>query len=520
VAIVQISRITNRKGVTENLPQLSGAEFGWCVDSRQLFIGNGTLEEGAPVIGNTEILTEFSDVVGLSNYTYADSVVGYTAQTGPTANDPVIRTVQAKLDDFASVRDFGATGNGSTDDTAAINRALYQLYCRENNSQIRRSLYFPAGTYKITETITIPTFAKLVGEGADCTIIYMDGAEDISTLNEYVARYGDSRQQTGVNIGANNAIPPQNIEISSMTFRTASENNVFLIDQAKQCWFDSVYFQGSVTQTQIEDSGSTPLPDIAGIRFNSTPALICDTITFDKCAFTNQTYGISTSELTNAITVSNSDFYLLSQGILLEGGNPTGFRVTSNQFDLIYAEGILYDDVNLNISAYNVFLNVGYSIGSSSPVYPCVTFGNDNNCSINDLFARSDADNYQVPRIQVIATSTVAGGTLQQLGRYTRNQGRTFECLDNQSSNQLIFSINLLNTKAFAMQYTIARGTDYRTGVLTVSGGPAYTDDFVDGGDTGIFLAASQSGSQLSVVYTSTNTGTSASLTYSVSHLA
>ena len=70
MAIVQISRITNRKGLTENLPQLAGAELGWCTDSRRLFIGNGTLESGAPIIGNTEILTEFSDITVLSDYTY------------------------------------------------------------------------------------------------------------------------------------------------------------------------------------------------------------------------------------------------------------------------------------------------------------------------------------------------------------------------------------------------------------------------------------------------------------------
>jgi hypothetical protein len=63
VAIVQISRITNRKGLQENLPQLAGAELGWSIDSRRLFIGNGTLQEGAPVIGNTEVLTEFSEVI-------------------------------------------------------------------------------------------------------------------------------------------------------------------------------------------------------------------------------------------------------------------------------------------------------------------------------------------------------------------------------------------------------------------------------------------------------------------------
>jgi hypothetical protein len=31
MAIVQISRITNRKGLQENLPQLAGAEFGWSI---------------------------------------------------------------------------------------------------------------------------------------------------------------------------------------------------------------------------------------------------------------------------------------------------------------------------------------------------------------------------------------------------------------------------------------------------------------------------------------------------------
>ena len=147
MAIVQISRITNRKGLIENLPQLAGAELGWAIDSRQLFIGNGTLQEGAPVIGNTEILTEFSDITALSQYTYKDVAVGYAAQTGPTSGDPVVRTVQAKLDDFADVRDFGAIGDGTADDTEALNRALYQLYCVENNTQIRRALYFPAGTY-------------------------------------------------------------------------------------------------------------------------------------------------------------------------------------------------------------------------------------------------------------------------------------------------------------------------------------------------------------------------------------
>lgn len=69
MAIVQISQISNRKGLQINLPQLVGGELGWSTDTRRLFIGNGTLEEGAPVIGNTEILTEFSNIFQLQTST-------------------------------------------------------------------------------------------------------------------------------------------------------------------------------------------------------------------------------------------------------------------------------------------------------------------------------------------------------------------------------------------------------------------------------------------------------------------
>ena len=52
MAVIQISKIQVRRGLQENLPQLAGAELGWSIDERRLFIGNGTLAEGAPVVGN------------------------------------------------------------------------------------------------------------------------------------------------------------------------------------------------------------------------------------------------------------------------------------------------------------------------------------------------------------------------------------------------------------------------------------------------------------------------------------
>jgi hypothetical protein len=531
MAIVQVSRITNRKGLTENLPQLAGAELGWAIDSRRLFIGNGTLAEGAPVVGNTEILTEFSDITVLSSYTYEDIAVGYAAQTGPTPSDPVVRTVQAKLDDFASIRDFGAVGDGIADDTEAINRALFQLYCRETNTQIRRALYFPAGTYKITESIIIPTYAKLVGEGADCTIIELDISGDISSLSAYVARFGDSLQQTGVNIGNNGATAPRNIEISSMTFQSVPATDIFFVEAATQCYFDSVNFRGPLTQSSI--LVDLAADNIAGVRFDSTTSLVCNQITFDKCRFTGTTYGLRTDEQITGVTVSNSMFLTLYQGIVLGtgtviNGGATGFRAVHNMFDDIYAQGIIYDDISLNISAYNVFYNVGNEF-TSSPGTAVITLGNDNNVSVSDMFARTDAATNVHPRVEVLGGETTTGSQIQ-LGRYARLTGRTYVMDDNQSVPETIFSWSLDQSKSLAMTYSIERGGFYRYGVLTVVAYNAdeslgtlnYTDDFTENADTGVTLSATQSGNSILVQYVTTNTGDSngGKLTYSISHLA
>ena len=98
MAIVQVSRITNRKGLAENVPQLAGAELGWAIDERRLFIGNGTLQEGAPVIGNTEVLTEYSDVfAGRTQFSFGDYIVnaGTSATLANNATTETVFTIDA-----------------------------------------------------------------------------------------------------------------------------------------------------------------------------------------------------------------------------------------------------------------------------------------------------------------------------------------------------------------------------------------------------------------------------------------
>ena len=64
MAVVQISKIQVRRGQENQgsgLPQLSSGEIGWAVDTQKVYIGNGSVAEGAPQVGNTNLLTEHSD---------------------------------------------------------------------------------------------------------------------------------------------------------------------------------------------------------------------------------------------------------------------------------------------------------------------------------------------------------------------------------------------------------------------------------------------------------------------------
>lgn len=533
MAIVQISQITQRKGLQENLPQLAGAEFGWSVDTRQLFIGNGTLQEGAPVIGNTEILTEFSDILNFNTtYTYKGQAAGYTVQTGPTPGNPVVQSLQSWMDQWASVKDFGATGDGVTDDTEAINRALYQLFCRELNPQIRRSLFFPAGVYRVTSSILIPTWATLWGEGADNSVITLDSMDD-STLVAYVARTTDSLQQYGVNIGNNNATPPEYITINKLGFRNLDPlTSVFLVEDASNCTFQSVGFYGPLEQADL----TTEANFTKGVDFASTVSLVCEQIVFDGCVFTGTTYGVSTDQQTKGVTFTNGRFDTLYKGVVLGtntvvNGGPTGVRITNNVFDHIYAEGVVFGDVGLNATGYNVFYDVGDHFGGvTTPYTAIIDIQSDNNLSVGDMFERGNTYSTEYnpgtsyPRITINDTATIAttNGLELQLGSYTMGSGDQTTIPNDQSSPGTVFNINNTTITSLTINYSIVRDTGYRTGVMQVAKHGdytlTYTDNYTENTDIGITLSVVQPDGIISIQATSTDTGFPATLYYSMTH--
>jgi hypothetical protein len=532
MAIVQVSRITNRKGLAENLPQLAGAELGWAIDERRLFIGNGTLQEGAPVIGNTEVLTEFSDILALQTaYTYQGAQAGYVVQTGPSQGAPVTQSLQTWLDNFAVVTDFGAVGDGTTDDTAAINRALFQLYCRDNNPLIRRSLFFPAGRYRVSETIIIPSYARLVGEGANSSVIVLDTSSDLSSLSDYCARFGDSLQQTGANIGNNGATPPTNIEISAMGFECVEETDVFFVQDANFCSFTNVSFRGPYTKADITAAPGS----VNCIAMQGTASLPPTDITFSNCEFVNATYGINTIYQTLGVAVTQCKFDTLYQGIALLSpairGGPSGFRIFGNKFDNIFNEGIFISNPNkLNSSGSNIFYDVGNSfLGTTNPSSPIIVFGAAQNVSIGDLFQRTEAFSSLHPRVDIQNRASIAveGSDRLRLGSYQIQSG-VRATLNNNASNVTLFTVDATKTRAFSVNYTIVRDTTTRTGTFIVvastdgTGSTLATGDTtaVQNASTGVTLAATELSSTVTFKYSTTNTGADGIISYSITALA
>jgi hypothetical protein len=70
----------------------------------------------------------------------------------------VERTVQSKLRDVVSVKDFGAVGDGVTDDTAAIQAAIDAVSAAGGGT-----VFIPKGIY-LTGTLTLKSHVHLVGE--------------------------------------------------------------------------------------------------------------------------------------------------------------------------------------------------------------------------------------------------------------------------------------------------------------------------------------------------------------------
>lgn len=88
------------------------------------------------------------------------------------------RTPQSKLRESVSVKDFGALGNNSADDTVAIQRAIDAVYSSGGGT-----VYLPAGTYVLTACLIMRTNVNIRGDGREATTIRTQNYGSGATFN-------------------------------------------------------------------------------------------------------------------------------------------------------------------------------------------------------------------------------------------------------------------------------------------------------------------------------------------------
>jgi hypothetical protein len=191
----------------------------------------------------------------LGSYNYKGLVTGFTTVTGASILTPTNRTLQAKLDDTVNVRDFGAIGNGTIDDTAAINRAIQNIYLSAYNGVsaiTQREIIIPAGNYLISGPILVPPNCTLRGDGKNNTII------NIASNSTYAAiTTCDNQFGYGAGIGAvYQSVLPSFITIVDIGFTNTSATPVMIVNSARDVIVERCQFNGGTYGVSVTGPSS------------------------------------------------------------------------------------------------------------------------------------------------------------------------------------------------------------------------------------------------------------------------
>ena len=483
MAVVSISRIQVRRGqknTGSGLPQLASGEFGWAVDSQELFIGNGSVAEGAPYVGNTKLLSETDNLFEFAN-TYEYNT-GLNVQTGNSPNNPVLRTLQARLDDRVSIRSFGALGDG-TNQTVALQRAVDQLYLNASNkgqAQARVELIFEPGEYTISSTIYLPPFTTIRGSGPDKTIINSGAFEAFRTVNETSTpgAYADDATSTTLN-------QARNINISGLTIKSTGGTALSLVS-CKDSMFKDIILEGSYT------FGDAVSGDIDGIRLNSlSTAVSSNNNTFDNVVVKKFVTAIKSDNDIKNNNWTSCTFDTLWQGfsfglntILGTGGMLTGpinNTITNSTFDNIYQHAIQIKSGTDNISKNNKFYSVGNTSGSELlATYAIIKFEDIRNLSNGDWFNRSEELGYdETYKNGVVYHPEVQGPVITDFGT-------THKLTIGQSGEySKLFRLSAETVKSYEINYVYKSNyiAASRTGTMTLVTDPVnntvnFSDDY------------------------------------------
>jgi hypothetical protein len=231
---------------------------------------------------------------------------------GSTPTGAVNRPINSKLNDVISVKDFGAVGDGTTDDTVAIQAAINygQTVVGSNPLTRNAAIYFPAGIYVTSSSLTVSYPISFIGDSSVTSVI-----QPTSALVAPALVWG---------VNGTTPRPGYAIVIEKLGFNGANTTNSFAHGISMYC-----------SHTEIKDC---VVQNFAGHGIYATDAY--SNIVHHNWIASNKLDAIHLDNSCNIFVIS--DNYLLSSGnngIQVLGGNKViidGNDIESNKLNGIY----------------------------------------------------------------------------------------------------------------------------------------------------------------------------------------
>lgn len=217
------------------------------------------------------------------------------------------------------VRRYGATGDGTTDDTSAIQDAI------DSNPDV---VYFPPGTYACQGLTASTNGQGFIADQSNSAILQRNAAGDILTItaDDVTVAFLNLRGETG------NILSGDNLVLDGVRNYLHYLDSSRCTGRALKCddRYDSLHINGGHYETDSSAAANAPAI-VLGDDANTISSLYCsiNNIRFNKSACPLTAYGMQTSKIAGT-QIGGLNLYNATGGAVTSGVSVTSTRLTGD----------------------------------------------------------------------------------------------------------------------------------------------------------------------------------------------